>query len=73
WGLATNGSSRGLHASEMGDNLPEIPIDSPSPGSAISIGGSRKSTCVLRKSDPQCIVCWGKGGSGALGNGGTSD
>jgi alpha-tubulin suppressor-like RCC1 family protein len=68
-GLGTP-TSRGAEPATIGNGLEFVDLGTTAAGSkrkAIALGGGYQSTCVL--GDDGAVRCWGKNGSGELGNG----
>lgn len=68
-----NANTLGDGPNEMGDNLTAININGNSGGArtATDIAGGNEYNCVIR--DNASVICWGRGGSGELGNGALND
>jgi alpha-tubulin suppressor-like RCC1 family protein len=65
-------TSRGAEPETIGNGLEFVDLGTSAAGGkrkAIALGGGYQSTCVL--GDDGAVSCWGPGGSGQLGNGGT--
>ena len=60
-----NTNNMGDSANEMGDNLPAVDLGTGR--TAIAIDAGWEHTCVIL--DDASVKCWGRGGSGRLGQG----
>jgi hypothetical protein len=62
-------NNTGNEPNEMGDNLP--PVDLGTGKTAVYLAAGHEHTCAILNDGK--VKCWGDGGSGRLGNGGTAN